>query len=370
MEQDAAVRSLTRLPNNLFTDNVTGEGGKLHVKNSMGKVVIGDHECRDGEMLNETRHDLERCNGTGAVVMEDADTTTSEAICVSDTNQGLKKAICMDECENNKKCAQLCVGHGEAINGMHKVPSKINLEEIFPETLLVSDSLNKHRHGSENVILYPDWVCQDAVDIQEDGSLRLKEKRSAGQVLHYGEFCIEPLDQDWERGKYRVKTSWVRETKDEVPIDSWNKPVYYSVSLCTSIVFLIVTIIIYGIFPALHELMYNKIMINFAGSLLFAFLSMAATQNLAEDERILSTCIGLNLFHQFAILSAFSFMTLMGYNIFVQLYQKRPQSGTDSGFALRVALCYIVPGLITLATLIVELTAPLCAPVRPKIGIR
>ena len=91
-------------------------------------------------------------------------------------------------------------------------------------------------------------------------------------------------------------------------------------------------------------------------------------QNLSGDEQKLSTCIGLTLLNQFAILSAFSLMTLMSYNIFKQLYLMRPPSATDPGFALRVALCYIVPGLITLVTLIVELTAPLCAPVRPKIG--
>merc|ERR1719278_43900 len=109
-------------------------------------------------------------------------------------------------------------------------------------------------------------------------------------------------------------------------------------------------------------------MINFAGSLLLAFLSLVVMQNLGGEKQTQSTCIGLTLLNQFAILSAFSLMTLMSYNIFKQLYLMRPPSATDPGFALRVALCYIVPGLITLVTLIVELTAPLCAPVRPKIG--
>ena len=69
-----------------------------------------------------------------------------------------------------------------------------------------------------------------------------------------------------------------------------------------------------------------------------------------------------------AILSAFSLMTLMSYNIFVQLYQMR--AGDTSGFKLRLALCYIVPGVITILTLIVELAAPQCASVRPKFGTR
>jgi len=345
-----------------------GEGGKLHAKNSLGEVVIGNQECLEGEMTNEVRQTLELCKGKRVVVLEDADATTSEEeICVSETNQGSKKAICIDECETNKKCVQLCMGHGQAINkGLHSVPSKINLDEIFPGTLFINASLNKHGHQMENVMLYPDWRCQDAVDIQEDGSLRLKEKRSAGQVLHYGEFCIEPLDQDMERGKYRVKTSWVKEKEDEEVVEK--EYVYYSVVLCISIVFLVLTIGIYVVYRGvLLKLMYNKIMINFAGSLLLAFLSLVVMQNLEGKEQTQSTCIGLTLLNQFAILSSFSLMTLMSYNIFIQLYQLVTNV---EGFGKRVAFCYIIPGLITFVTLIVELTAPLCASVRPKIGSR
>ena len=92
-------------------------------------------------MTNETRQALEGCNGTGAVVMEETDTTTSEeAICVSETTQGNKKAICIDECERNKKCAQLCMGTGQAINANQQlVPSQVNLEEIFKPSFLVEE---------------------------------------------------------------------------------------------------------------------------------------------------------------------------------------------------------------------------------------
>ena len=145
---------------------------------------------------------------------------------------------------------------------------------------------------------------------------------------------------------------------------------YYSVVLCISIVCLSVTIIIYVVFrEGLLKLMYNKIMINFAGSLLLAFLSLVVMQNLEVEEQTRSTCIGLALLNQFAFLSAFSLMTLMSYNIFAQLHNMRVGSGTSSGL-LKVALCYIVPGLITLVTLVVELTAPRCAAVRPKFGTK
>ena len=188
-------------------------------------------------------------------------------------------------------------------------------------------------------------------------------------MLHYGEFCIELLDQDMERGKYRVKTSWVKETEDEGLVEK--EYVYYSVVLCISIVFLVLTIGIYVVYRGvLLKLMYNKIMINFAGSLLLAFLSLVVMQNLPGDAQTKSACIGLTLLNQFAILSSFSLMTLMSYNIFIQLYKMNSQTVIENGFTMRVTLCYIVPGLITLVTLIVELTAPLCASVRPKIGSR
>ena len=169
-----------------------------------------------------------------------------------------------------------------------------------------------------------------------------------------------------ERGRYRVKTNWTQEEKDKVE----REHDYYSVVLCISIVCLSVTIIIYVVFrEGLLKLMYNKIMINFAGSLLLAFLSLVVMQNLEGEEQTRSTCIGLALLNQFAFLSAFSLMTLMSYNIFAQLHNMRVGSGTSSGL-LKVALCYIVPGLITLVTLVVELTAPRCAAVRPKFGTK
>ena len=359
-----------------MTDFVTGEGGMLHVKKHLGKWVKGEQECVEGEMTNGTRQKLEDCKGKRTLVMEELSTSTSGAICESETNEGQRKAVCINECETNEKCAQLCMDHNEAItDGEFKITLKkeeleefnSRIEEIFPGTLLVEGSLNKHLPRFENVILYPDWRCQDAVDIQEDGSLRVKEKRNAGQVLHYGEFCIEALDQGLEKGKYRVKTTWLKESKEGLVEKEY---VYYSVILCISIVCLIVTIVIYRVFPALLRTMYNRIMINFAWSLLLAFLSLVVMQNMPTDDQTRTTCIGLSLLNQFAILSAFSLLTLMSYNIFVQVYKMSPQQGIDKYFLLRVALCYIVPGLITLVTLIVELTAPQCASVRPKFGTR
>ena len=186
------------------------------------------------------------------------------------------------------------------------------------------------------------------------------------QVLNYGEFCIEPLDDDMERGRYRVKTNWTQEEKDKVE----REHDYYSVVLCISIVCLSVTIIIYVVFrEGLLKLMYNKIMINFAGSLLLAFLSLVVMQNLEGKEQTRSTCIGLALLNQFAFLSAFSLMTLMSYSISRQIFSMVVHN-KQRRFMRRLAIAYAIPFLITMITMIVELAAPRCAPARPKFGMK
>ena len=346
----------------------------LDAKKKQGKVVIGKDVCLVGKMTNETRESLKQCKESEVLVLENTTEDNSDAICVSQTTEKARKAVCVDECGGKRKCAQLCNQRGDAMTADHKqVASTINLEEIFPGTHFVDNSLKKHTYSMNDTMLYPDWECQDAAEIQADGSLRLNEKREAGQVLRYGEFCIEPLaecaDGECEalqKGRYRVKTSWLKEVMEEGEVEK--NYVYYSVVLCISIVCLIVTIVIYAAFPALLKSMYNKIMMNFAVSLLVGFLSLVVMQTLSKEAQTPATCTGLSLLQQFSILAAFSLMTLMSYNIFVQLYQMR--AGDTSGFKLRLALCYIVPGVITILTLIVELAAPQCASVRPKFGTR
>ena len=41
-------------------------------------------------------------------VIAESNEIPSDAICVAETNQGMKKAVCKHECEFNEKCLQLC----------------------------------------------------------------------------------------------------------------------------------------------------------------------------------------------------------------------------------------------------------------------
>ena len=199
----------------------------LDAKKKQGKVVIGKDECLVGKMTNETRESLKQCKESEVLVLENTSEDNSDAICVSQTTEKARKAVCVDECGGKTKCAQLCNQRGDAMTADHKqVTSTINLEEIFPGTHFVDNSLKKHTYSMNDTMLYPDWECQDAAEIQADGSLRLNEKREAGQVLRYGEFCIEPLaecaDGECEalqKGRYRVKTSWLKEVMEEGEVE-------------------------------------------------------------------------------------------------------------------------------------------------------
>ena len=136
-------------------------------------------------MTNVIRQKQEDCKGKRSIVLEELTKNSSDAICVSRTLLGAKEVVCVDECEGHKKCAQLCMDHGLALNKRNEeVSSRTDLRKIFPGTFF-ANSLNKHHHGRENVILFPDWRCQDAVEIQENGSLRMIDKMDGRQVLKW-----------------------------------------------------------------------------------------------------------------------------------------------------------------------------------------
>jgi len=144
--------------------------------------------------------------------------------------------------------------------------------------------------------------------------------------------------------------------------------------LSISIVCLVATILIYFIFRnALLNSEYNKLMVNFAISLLFAFLCLVILQvpNLLPDVMKSKTvCTVFALSNQFFIISTFTWMTLMSYNIFNKIHgMKVMRIGQRPDFLWKKMLIgYGIPATISLATFIVEVTAPRCAEIRPKFG--
>jgi len=147
---------------------------------------------------------------------------------------------------------------------------------------------------------------------------------------------------------------------------------FYWIVLSLSIICLAATIFIYLLFhSALLQSEYNKIMINFAISLLLGFLPLVLLQAVLPDRmKSKGVCTVMALLNQFFILAAFVWMTLMSYEIFKQIRGMQVITMGQGSDLLRrkVPIGYGIPALICLVTLIVEVTAPQCSPIRPRFG--
>merc|ERR1712080_76608 len=191
-----------------------------------------------------------------------------------------------------------------------------------------------------------------------------------GDIMEYGEFCVEPLAGDMERGRYMIRTCKEKEEKKEDDGGGVKYRFYYII-LILSILCLTVTIFLYSVFhTALLKSEYNKIMLNFALCLLLAFLTLVVMQNLDSDTMTPVLCTCLTVSHQFFLLSAFTMMTLMSYDIFKQIRGMSVVRSKGRSRCRQVVAAYSAPATVAILTLIVELTAPHCATIRPKFGFR
>jgi len=169
------------------------------------------------------------------------------------------------------------------------------------------------------------------------------------------------------RGRYKISTCHPKEEK-EAPDSKYE---FYYIILSISIVCLSATLLIYGIFKdALLRSEYNKIMINFAASLLLAFLTLVVMNTLDGSKMTKTLCTGFTIINQFALLSAFTLMTIMSYDIFKQIHGMTVINSKKRETWKHILIAYSISGSISLLTLIVELAAPKCSKMRPKFGMR
>ena len=110
-------------------------------------------------------------------------------------------------------------------------------------------------------------------------------------------------------------------------------------------------------------------MLNFTSMLLLAFLTLIVQQNLGKEAMTPFTCSVVTLINQFAIIAAFTLMTLMSYSICRQIHGMRVMDASKR-FMRRIAVAYSIPTLISILTIIVEVAAPHCADARPKFGMK
>ena len=289
--------------------------------------------------------------------------------CVSATETGEGALVCHHHCQGEEDCLQLCkkpqMGTNWRTNTESDLPINHNLTQVLGiGSMLVSGIKKQFNQINKTVYLYPEWQCEDRVRFLANGSLVLVVDSS--RMLHYGEFCVEPLAGDLSRGRYRLVTHWQEEQVDR----TGRKNAFYNVVLCISVACLMATIAIYGIFW--HALLcseYNKTMLHFACCLLLAFLSLLAMRSLSEQMTPVA-CGVVTVVNQFTFIAAFSLLTLMSYSISYQIYSMTSIDSSQQQFRRRISLAYTIPAFISILTIIVELVAPRCALARPKFGLK
>jgi len=300
------------------------------------------------------------------------DISDPRIVCVSrlNSNEG-GGLICRHHCRGREGCLQACMGRNDATdfqtNELVTLQEGFNLTEVLGVSSdgIVYGEVQQCAMTTNKTILYPEWQCDDRVAFMPNGGLTIANDPDS--TLGYGEFCIEPLaDKDFIRGKYRIKTCWDKPKKEE----NGKNFVYYTVVLCISIICLIATISIYVIFrEALLRTEYNKFMLNFTSMLLLAFLTLVVQQNLDGAAMTHFTCSAVTLINQFAIIAAFTLMTLMSYSICRQIHGMKVMD-PKTRYMRRLMMAYSIPAAITTLTLIVELAAPHCAAAKPNFGVK
>ena len=290
--------------------------------------------------------------------------------------------VCEHDCQGNENCLMSCYekpSEGVDFHDSHlaKLRSDYDIHKelgVSSATTIVYGMFSgcpQELNVTNHTTLYPAWQCDDAVVFGPNGSLTWTMPGDHDQrlQLEYGEFCIEPLGGDLRRGGYRLDLCLEKLVTKTETIKK--NHFYYSVVFCISILCLATTIFIYWFFrDILLKTEYNKVMVNFAATLLLAFLTLVLQTNLEGEKMTTTTCTLLSLINQFSILAAFSLMTLMSYSISRQIWGFKLHNNKDHRFMRKLGIAYGIPFLITLVTMIVELASPMCSSARPKFGMK
>jgi len=283
--------------------------------------------------------------------------------------------VCTAACGGKDTCFESCNMRGKCWTGNDYADceTKKSYSDIIGLPVEDSDGNGNIQYGDRGQIpchkiapnyetqqIYPDDNCHDSAEFSENGDLFLPGRNI---TLHYKEFCVTPTVAKHEKGRYMIQVCLPKkETKTKFS--------FYFIILSISITCLLITILVYVVFhKALLRSSYNKIMLNFATSLLLAFLILVINQNHGSDfSKICCTILGH--FNQFFFLATFTWMTIMSYEIFKQIHGMSHMIGGHNSNSIlkQILVGYGVPLLIVVLTLIVELSAPRCASYNPRFG--
>jgi len=280
--------------------------------------------------------------------------------------------FCHPVCKGSIPCIRACCPFGQVWDS-EKITCKVSNERVTMKDLtglkITRDNVEENSWHEEctSVQLFPEYSCQDEIKFLTSGDIFVVERNI---TLKYGEFCIANSEVNNGKGNIMVqaclpKTQHTEKIKFE----------FYPYILFLSIFCLFATIVVYLLFPALLS-HYSKIMINFAFSLLLAFFVLIAIQKpkwfLMNEEKEFPRlpCRLLGHLNQFFFLAAFTWMTVMSYEIFKQLKGLSHVFGSEksNGIIGQALVGYGIPFFICFITFLVEMFAPFCASYRPKFG--
>ena len=356
--------------------------------NSTGVLHVNDQNCYD----NETMMHPKETESKGAykcswrtkqkfqvVKQDDLKSYQGKITCIgimkTPKESFLGGVICTSACKGKETCFESCNSKGKAWTGSDYKPSDRNItfseivgldvDERPEEGNINYGSVQEKGHApcQENYKsqqIFPDDNCYDSAEFSKNGDLLFPERNI---TLQYKEFCIVPTIKNHPKGRFMIQACF---PKQEVKA----KFSFYFIILSISITCLIITVLVYTFFrDALLRSSYNKIMINFACSLLLAFLTLVILQMHGSGFSKFG-CTILGHFNQFFFLATFTWMTIMSYEIFKQIHGMSHFVGrhNSSSIMKQIVIGYGVPLLVVLVTVIVELTAPRCSSYSPRFG--
>merc|ERR1719300_1453585 len=177
----------------------------------------------------------------------------------------------------------------------------------------------------------------------------------------YREYCLSlnMASLREERGRYMVHV---------YPETEKPKTYLNIIFLGCSVVCLLVTLLVYfSSYKALvRNNIYNKIMLNFAGSLLMAFLILAIIR-VGPNSYVFCQVFGR--LNHYCFLATFFWMTIMSFNIFKQIRLNQMLKKGDT-ITRSLMVGYGVPAVIVCTMAIVEFSIEEeCHDLKPKFGV-
>ncbi|XP_059052082.1 G-protein coupled receptor Mth2-like [Achroia grisella] len=236
----------------------------------------------------------------------------------------------------------------------------IKSEKLFHESFHIVTFKNKHMY---NKICSGDWAISDFVHnvlyIMEDGSITIDIPNSGSryQNIKKNKFIILFYAQETEHGLVPSVALKILENNDQYDL----KGILVAIGMLVSSFFMLIVIIVYALLKELHNI-FGFVLMAYMGTFCLAFLTKAV-QSFGLWQRAIDvkTCLYLEPFVYFGILSSFMWMNVMSFDIWRKCRHTRSQRSVQRRNVLRKFMYYglyawLTPSLLVAAEVIIDHT--------------